>query len=146
MRRYSMSDRDALGKIRPGNHGDWHQLRVLSGYLALVVVFVAVIFFLKHRHRVDVEQHWKCAMATIEDVQPKVVERVNTARGGAMLYEVEILARYQSDKGEQRRWIAIEQQPEPLADAELQSFRWKGQQCVVRWNPSMPEQVIAEVD
>jgi Protein of unknown function (DUF3592) len=146
MRRYSMSDRDALGKIRPGNHSDWHQIRVISGYLALAAVSVAVIFFLKHRHREAVEQNWKCAMATIEDVQPKVVEQVNSSRGGAMLYEVAILARYQSDKGEQRRWITIEQRPEPLADAELQSFRWKGQQCVVRWNPSMPEQVIAEVD
>ena len=145
MRRYSMSDRDALGKIRPGNHSDWRQLRVLSGYLALAAVFVAVIFFLKHRHREEVEQNWKCAMATIEDVQPKLVEQVNSARGGAMLYEVAILASYRSGEREQRRWIIVEQQPESLAEAELQVFRWKGQQCVVRWKASSPDQVIAEV-
>jgi hypothetical protein len=145
-RRYSISDRDALGEIRPSRHSDWHRIRVLSGYLALAVVFVAVIFFLKHRHREDVERNWKCAMATIEDVQPKLVEQVNSARGGAMLYEVAILASYPSDEGEQRRWITVDQRPETLAEAELQTFRWKGQQCVVRWNRSMPDQVIAEVD
>jgi hypothetical protein len=145
MRRYSISDREALGKIRPSSRSDWHQIRVLSGYLALVAVFVAVIFFFKHRHREDVEQHWKCAMAKIEDVQPKLVEQVNTARGGAMLYEVAILASYRSEEGEQRRWIIVEQQPESLAEAELQVFRWKGQQCVVRWKSSSPDQIIAEV-
>jgi hypothetical protein len=140
-----MSDREALGRIRPSSHSDWHQIRVLIGYLALGVVVVAVIFFLKHRHREEVEQSWKCAMATIEEVQPKVVEQVNSARGGAMLYEVAILVRYRSDNGEQRRWITVEQPPESLAEAELQGFRWKGQQCVVRWRSSRPDQVIAEV-
>jgi hypothetical protein len=105
-----------------------------------------VTFFLKHRHREEVEQHWKCAMATIEDVQPKLVEQASTATGGAMLYEVAILASYQSDEGDRRRWITVDQRPETLAEAELQTFRWKGQQCVVRWKRSTPDQVIAEVD
>jgi hypothetical protein len=140
-----MPDRFALGKIRPSSHSDWHRIRVLGGYLALIAVFVTVIFFLKHRHREDVEQNWKCSMATIEDVQPKVVGQVNSARGGAMLYEVAILVRYRSGDTDQRRWITVEQQPVSLSEAELQAYRWKGQQCVVRWKASSPDQVIAEV-
>ncbi len=39
----------------------------------------------------------------------------------------------------------IELQPEVLSEAELQAFRWKGKQCIVRWKPSDPNHVIAEV-
>ena len=84
-------------------------------------------------------------MATIEDVQPQIVEQVNGVKGGVMLYEVAILASYRSDEGEQRRWITVNQQPETLDEAELQAFRWKGQQCVVRWKLLQPDQVIVEV-
>jgi len=146
MRRYSMSDRTALAKLRPVNGGDWHQIRVVSGYLVLAVIAVAVIFFLKHRHREDVEKYWKCATASIEDVRPKLVERVESARGGAMLYEVSILAKYISDGAEHEQWIVVEQPPVSLAEAELQAFRWKGQRCVVRWKAAAPEELIAEVD
>jgi hypothetical protein len=145
MRRYSMSDRDALGKIRPGSPGDWHRIRVVSGYLAVAAVFVAVIFFLKHRHREDVEQNWGCATATIVDVRSKVIEQVNSARGGAILYEVSILAKYVSSGVSREQWIVVEQPPVTLAEVELETFRWKGQQCVVRWKLSEPDQMIAEV-
>ena len=145
MRRYSMSDRDALGKIRPGGSSDWHQIRVICGYLAVSAVFVAVVFFLKHKHREDVEQNWRCATATIVDVRSKVIEQVNSARGGAILYEVSILAKYVSSGVSREQWIVVEQPPVTLAEVELETFRWKGQQCVVRWKLSEPDQMIAEV-
>lgn len=145
MRRYSMSDRGALGKVRPSSSSDWHQVRVICGYLAVAVVFVAVIFFLKHKHRQDVEQNWRCATATIVDVRSKVIEQVNSARGGAMLYEVSILAKYVSSGVSREQWIVVEQPPVTLAEVELETFRWKGQQCVVRWQSSKPDQMIAEV-
>jgi hypothetical protein len=145
MRRYSMPERTAWEKIRPSRDSDWHQIRVLSVYLVLIGVFVAAIFFLKHRHHEDVVQNWKCATATVVDVRFKVIEQVNSARGGAMLYEVSILAKYVSDSMSRERWIVVEQPPVTLAEVELETFRWKGQQCVVRWKSSEPDQMIAEV-
>jgi hypothetical protein len=146
MRRYSMPDRTALSKLRPVSRSDWHQVRVVSGYIAVIAVFVAAIFFFKHKHREDVEHNWKCATATIEDVRSKVIERVESARGGAMLYEVSILAKYVSDGADHERWIVVEQPPVSLAEAQLQTFRWKGQHCVVRWKAAAPEDLIAEVE
>jgi len=91
------------------------------------------------------EQNWNSATAIIEDVRPKEVTKVDTSRGGAMLYQVEILVRYKSSGADERRWIAVEQLPEVLSEAELQAFRWKGKQCIVRWKSSDPNHVIAEV-
>jgi hypothetical protein len=141
-----MSDRTAWSRLRPVSNGNWHQIRVISGYIALAAVVVAVIFFLKHRHNEDVEQNWKCATAVIEDVRTKVIEQVNSARGGAMVYEVSILAKYAFDGADHERWIVVEQPPVSLAEAELQTFRWKGQQCVVRWKATEPDEPVAEVN
>jgi hypothetical protein len=145
MRRYSMPEKDAWVKIRPRNVRDWHRIRVVSGYLALIAILVATVFFFKHKRRDDLEQNWNSAIATIEDVRPKEVAQINTARGGAMLYQVEVLVKYKSDGLDQRRWITVEQLPEVLSEAELQVFRWKGKQCIVRWKPSDRSKVIAEV-
>ena len=140
-----MSDRNALTKLRPSSRGDWHRIRVVSGYVAVIAVIFAITFFLKHKHREYVEQNWKCATATIEDVRPKLIERVESERGGGVLYEVSILAKYVSEGKTHERWITVEQPPVTLAEAELETFRWKGQQCVVRWKSSEPGQMIAEV-
>jgi hypothetical protein len=131
--------------LRPAGRSDWHQIRVVSGYVVVIAVFVAVIFFIKHLHREEIEQNWKCATATIEDVQPKAIEYVNSSRGGVTLYEVSILAKYVSEGVAHERWITVEQPPVTLAEAELETFRWKGQQCVVRWNSFEPGEMIAEV-
>jgi hypothetical protein len=145
MRRYSMPELDAWAKLRPRSNRDWHRIRVLSGYLALIAIFIATAFFFKHRHLEDMEQNWNSATAIIEDVRPKEVAQINTARGGAILYQVEVLVKYKSDGLDQRRWIKVKQLPEILSEAELQAFRWKGKQCIVRWKPSDPSKVIAEV-
>jgi len=52
---------------------------------------------------------------------------VSYAKGGkTALYEVSILAKYVSDGAEHERWITVEQPPVSLAEAQLQTFRWKG--------------------
>jgi hypothetical protein len=141
-----MPDRTALTKLRPAGRRDWHQIRVVSGYVAVVVVIFAVTFLLKHLHREEIEQNWKCATATIEDVQPKMIQFLNNAKGGGVaLYEVSILTKYVSDGVAHERWITVEQPPVTLAEAQLETFRWKGQQCVVRWNSLEPGEMIAEV-
>ncbi|MBB5331441.1 hypothetical protein [Tunturiibacter gelidoferens] len=141
-----MPDRTALTKLRPAGRSDWHQIRVVIGYVAVIAVVIAVTFFIKRLHREEIEQNWKCATATIEDVQPKMIQFVNNAKGGGVaLYEVSILAKYVSEGKAHERWIIVEQPPVTLAEAELETFRWKGQQCVVRWNSLGSGEMIAEV-
>ena len=132
--------------MRPAGRSDWRQIRVVIGCVAVVAVVIAFTFFIKHLHREEIKQNWKCATATIEDVQPKMIQFLNNAKGGGVaLYEVSILTKYVSDGVAHERWITVEQPPVTLAEAQLETFRWKGQQCVVRWNSLEPGEMIAEV-
>jgi len=140
-----MPDKEAWTKIRPRGNRDRHQLRVLGGYLALIAICIAAIFYLKHRHREDLEQNWMSATAVIEDVRPEQMGIIDSPVRGDILYRVAVLVRYKSDSGDQERWITIDQSPMSLEGAKLQAFRWKGKQCIVRWQPSDPTKVIAEV-
>jgi hypothetical protein len=135
-----------LNRLRPAGRSDWHQIRVVIGCVVVIAVIVAATFFLRHLHREEIKQNWKCATATIEDVQPKMIEYLHNARGGGVaLYEVSILAKYISGGEVHEQWITVEQPPVTLAEARLETFRWKGQQCVVRWNSFAPGEMIAEV-
>jgi hypothetical protein len=140
-----MSDRTAWASLSPGRSRVWHRIRVASGFIVVILVFVSILFISKHRHGEHLEQNWKCATATIEDVRVREIEQVSSARGGVVLYEVSILAKYASGGTDHRQWIIVEQPPVTLAEVELETFRWKGQQCVVRWELSEPDQMIAEV-
>lgn len=146
MRRYSMPDKEAWAKIHPNGRRDWHVIRILSGYLAFIAIFFATAFFIRHKQREEMEQSWESATAVIGEVRPTAVALVNSSRGGGMLYEVAILAKYTVDGVDQERWIKVQQQLESFGDAQLQAFRWKGKQCIVRWKPSDPNKVIAEVN
>jgi hypothetical protein len=140
-----MTEREAWAKLRPSGNHDRHELLILAGYLAFVAILIAAIFYLKHRHHEDMENNWMSEIALIEDVRPQQVGLVDTPMSGAILYRVDVLVRYKSDSKDQERWITVDQKPESLEAARLQMFRWKGQQCIVRWKPSDPNKVIAEV-
>jgi hypothetical protein len=140
-----MPDRVAWAKLRPNGRRDWHQLRVVSGYVALIAIFIAASFYLRHRHREELESNWVSAVAFIEDVHHEQAGVIDSRMGGIILYKVTILVKYRSDGSEHERWITVDQSLTSLADAKLQAFRWKGKQCTVRWRPSDPTKVIAEV-
>jgi hypothetical protein len=146
VRHYSMPEGEAIAALRPKNRKDQKRLLTFGIYLLIAVAGVTVIFVMKHRHREEIEQSWQVSTALIEDVRFKEISRAETARGGAMLYDVEVLANYTSAGTGQKRWIRVEQRPEVLSEAQLQAFRWKGKQCFVRWNISRPDQIIADVN
>jgi hypothetical protein len=145
MRNDSMSDRDAVAKILPKSRADRRTLWTLSGYLAVMVVFVVTVLFFQQRRRLERENTWQSAIATIKDVRPVVASQVDSQVGSAMLYQVEVLADYNANGSEQRRWIRIERLPGPSPD-KSQMSRWKGKQFVVRWKASQPNDVVAELN
>jgi hypothetical protein len=145
MRRYSIPDREAAAKILPKSRKDSMTLWKIGAFLASLAVFVMTVLFFQHRRQEEMENSWQSATATIEDVRPVVVSQVNSQFGGAMLYQVEVLAHYNANRLEQRRWIRIESKPGPSPD-ETQIARWKGKQFVVRWKASQPDQVIPQLN
>jgi hypothetical protein len=141
MRRYSIPGKEAAAKIFPKSGKDRRTLWSIGGVLVLVVVFVVAVLFFQHRRQLEMQNSWQSATATIDDVRPVVVSQANSKFGGAMLYQVEILARYKANGVEEKRWIRIEDMPRPDPD-KSQIARWKGKQFVVRWKASQPEQVV----
>jgi hypothetical protein len=143
MRRYSMPGREAAAQVLPKSSKDRRTVWSIGGFLGLMVVFVVAVLFFQHRRQEEMENSWQSATATIEDVRPVVVTQVNNQFGGAMLYQVEVLAHYNANGFEQRRWIRIESKPGPSPD-NSQMARWKGKQFVVRWKATQPDQIIPE--
>jgi len=141
-----MSDGEAVAKVVPQTRNDVRRLWIILGYLSLTVAIVAAILFARHRRQEEMERTWQSATATIEDVRSIPAVQIESGRGGAMLYRVEILTRYNTDGAEQRRWIKVEQLPKSVSDIRFEEFRWKGKQCTVRWKSSQPDQVVAEVN
>jgi hypothetical protein len=144
MRRYSIPDKEAAAKILPKSRKDRRTLWSIGGFLSLIVILVVGALVSQHKRQQEIET-WQSAAATIEDVRPVVVSQVNSQLGGAMLYQVEILAHYNANGLEQRRWIRIERRPGSSPD-ENQIARWKGKQFVVRWKASQPDQVVPELN
>lgn len=145
MRSYSMPDKEGAAKILPKSVKDRKMLWGIGGFLALMVIFVVTALFFQNKRRQEMENTWQSATATIEDVRPVVVSQIDGNHGGAMLYQIEILAHYDAGSVEQHRWIRIERMPRPSPE-QSQLSRWKGQRCVVRWKASQPNQVIAELN
>jgi hypothetical protein len=106
-----MSDKEAAVKILPRTPKDRNTLRLVGGYLALVVIFVVIVLFFQHRRRQEMENTWQSAAATIDDVRPVVASQVNSEIGSAMLYQIEILVHYAANGDDQHRWIRIENIP-----------------------------------
>ena len=140
-----MPDKEAAAKILPKSVKDRKTLWGIGGFLALLVVFVVTVLFFQNKRRQEMENTWQSATATIEDVRPVVASQIDSKYGSAMLYQIEILAHYDAAGVEQHRWIKIDRLPRPSPD-KSQITRWKGQQCVVRWKASQPNQVIAELN
>jgi hypothetical protein len=140
-----MPDRKAAAKMLPKSRKERRTLWSIVGFLTPVMISVVAILFFQHRRQPEMEDTWQRATATIEDVRPVVVSQVNSQFGGAMLYQVEILAHYNANGLEQRRWIRIERRPGPSPD-ESQISRWKSKQFVVRWKASQPDRVVPELN
>jgi hypothetical protein len=146
MRNYSMTEHEALNKIHPRTLKDRKSLWTIIGFLAFALITATAIFVLRQMDQEKREQTWQSTIATIEDVRPVIVSQVESQRGGAMLYQLEILIRYTANGIPQSRWTKVPQPPMSLESAQLDAARWKGQKCFVRWRTTQPDQIEAEVN
>lgn len=63
-----------------------------------------------------------------------------------MLYEVEVRVKYSLNGKFREQWTTISQIPKGLADARLQAHLLTKKQCMVRWKPTDPSHIVAEID
>ena len=131
--------------LKPRSRGDQRAAAAIAVYVLLAVCAVFGLRALQ-RHWSGIRQAtWRSAPGKIEMVRPVLVTQGNAQTGSLMLYESEVLVSFRSDTGQEQKWIRVRQMPKRLADIELQESRWRGAICVVRWNPTNPNQIDADV-
>jgi hypothetical protein len=141
----TMTDRDALKRIRPKGRNQRRQLTSILGYALIGVLGAGTLGYLVRKSRDYREQNWASADATIEDSRPQLIGQVNGQAGGEMLYEVKVLAAFPMNGKLQERWITVDQQPKSWDYATFEGRIWKSKHSVVRWKPSNPNQIVIDL-
>jgi hypothetical protein len=145
MRNYSMPEREALKRIQPKDRASKKQLLGIIGFVIIGIAGAGGLVYARYRTQQYREQNWDSAIATVEDVRPKLVGQINGQYGGAMLYDVEVLARFSVGNYTQERWITVEQTPRSLDSVHFQERMWRGKSYFVRWKPPDPQRIEIEV-
>jgi hypothetical protein len=78
-------------------------------------------------------------------VRTKLVSETGSQYGGAMLYQVQVLASFPVNGSIEERWITVDQVPKSLDAIHFQEYRWKGGKYFVRWKPSDPDRIVIEI-
>jgi nitrate reductase NapE component len=145
MRNYTMPDREALRRIRPRSNANKRQLIRFIVFVVIGIAIVGAFVYVKGRMQRYREENWESAVATVEDVRPKLTGQFNNITGGGMLYNAEVLAKYPLNGATQERWILVEKSAANLDWINFQRHLWIGKTYVVRWKPNHPDQVEIEI-
>jgi hypothetical protein len=145
MRNYTMPEREALRRIRPRDRASKKQLLGIVAMVAIGVAGVGALIYTRYRIQRDRQQNWVSAIATVEDVRPKLVGQINSQYSGGMVYSVEILARYSADGTTQERWVPVAHSPRSLDAVNIDKRMWTGNRYLVRWQPLHPDRIEIEV-
>ncbi len=140
-----MSDSEARGKLRPRTAADRHQLSKLAVYLLGATLAIAAMYEINAYNHDRIVQTWPNANAKILDARIVHVGWWHSRYGSKLAYDVQVLVSYSAEGAAREKWTTVHQQPRTSEDANLEIFRWKGQTCLVHWNPTNPEEVIADI-
>jgi hypothetical protein len=140
-----MSDEEGLRRIRPRNRRDWWQL--ISGVTVLVLVLAGLIGlgYALHRLKQSREQNWRSGIATVEDVRGQLAATFGAAyddRGSAVLYNAQVLVRFQDGSSRREEWIPAGESPRRADLLEFDKRYWRGKSYPIRWNPADPREAV----
>jgi hypothetical protein len=140
-----MPEREALRRIWPRDKASKKQLLGIVAVVALGIAAVGALIYPRYRTQQYRQENWDSAIATVEDVRPKLVGQLNSQYGGGMVYSVEVLAKYSVDGVMQERWIPVAHSPRSLDAVYINKRMWTGNRYFVRWQPLHPDRIEIEV-
>ncbi len=141
----SLPNSAALRYLRPKSQEDWRQFRNLCAWVLFAIAVAPGLLYHQYSLHRMLREDWTSAAATIKDTRTERLQIANWDYGGAVLYEVEMLAKYSVNGAEHEKWIALSEYPHSQSDAQLKAYLLKGKQCFVRWNPAHPDQIVADI-
>ena len=146
MPRHIIQEREKSQRIHPQTRKESIQLISIACliFVGIIAAATALNYFGRKSQNYR-EQNWYSAAATIKDARTQLVSQENGLHGGAMLYEVQVLAAFSANGSPQERWITVDQSPKNRDYAEFQGRVWKGQQYFVRWKPSDPNLIVIDL-
>jgi hypothetical protein len=145
MRNYTMPEREALRRLRPRDQSSKKQLLKIIAVAMAAIAGVGALTYTRYRVQQYRQQNWDSAIATVEDVRPKLVGQINSQFGARMVYSVEVLAKYSADGTTQERWIPVAHLPTSLDGVYIDKRMWTGNRYFVRWRPFHPDRIEIEV-
>jgi hypothetical protein len=110
----------------------------------LALACIGGFFYEEHSFKRQ-HQTWTTVAAVAEDTRLHPIARYALEYGSKDLYTVDVLATYSFNDVPQKDWIPLSESPKTLDEAKSQAASLKGKQCLVRWDPSAPDQKIAEL-
>jgi hypothetical protein len=133
MPRYSKRSRNWKSIVRGG----------IIPVLAIACVAALLYQELAFRHRQKTT--WTTVTATIEQTRIHPIARYALEYGSKDLYEVDVLTSYSVNGVQRDDWVPLSEAPQSLAKVQSATQHLKGRQCLVRWDPSSPDQKIADL-
>jgi hypothetical protein len=137
--------RNQRSSVRPRNRKERIQLVLVIGLILFAILGAFTLRHLGRKSQEYRELNWYSAVATIRDARTQLVSQQNGLYGGAMLYDVQVLAAFSANGSSQERWITVDQPPNNLDYAKFQGRVWKGKQYFVRWKPSDPNWIVIDL-
>lgn len=143
-----MSDEEGLRRIQPRSRRDWRQLIFLVTVIVLSAAALIGLRYVLHRTEQSRVQNWRTGIATIEDVRGQLAATFGAAyddRGGAVLYNVQVLVRFQDGASRREEWVPVGDYPRRSDLLELDKRYWPGKSYPIRWNPANPRQAVIDL-
>ena len=131
--------------LKPANRSEQRSLLKLCLYAILAISAVIGLRILQQHWQQVRELTWSSATGTVLDARPDLSASVSFGYNPKLAYRTQILVSFTLNGAPQQRWITLRKSFESPEAIQFDAQRWKGAQCTVRWNPSNPNQIDAEV-
>jgi hypothetical protein len=131
--------------LKPSNRDEQRSLLKVCLYAILAIAAVLSLRVLQQHWQQVRELTWSSATDTILDVRPDPSASVVFGYNAKSAYRTQILVSFTLNGAPQKRWITLRKSFESPEAIEFDAQRWKGAQCTVRWNPSNPNQIDADI-
>jgi len=124
---------------------DWKFFLRLLIIPILAIAGVATFLYQEHTFHHQQQTTWTTVPATIEDTRLHPVARFAFEIGSKDLYALDVLAAYALNGAPQKEWVTLTLPAKPKSWATAEAATLKGKPCLLRWDPSAPDQKIAEL-
>lgn len=118
------------------------EIRIVAWIMVAVLGVAAILIWRQHFYRASIP-NWPSAVGQV--VGNRIVVVGTQERGyssGAILYRAQVDVKYTRDGVQETQWFPVYRVDSSRAYLEFWLKSKKSKQCMIRWNPRNPEDVV----